>query len=193
MACQTLPMESAGSSQAKHRSIFLFFTLCSVVFISHANIAESKAATPVKLQKIRSIEVNQSDSTGCYKWTDEVKLDEKMNSAKPAIYKAKVASKAPCKEIHHFEIFVTIPKTVYAKTASRESNIGKYCSKVFQEKNRYSVISDPEILPLLMSNNSGLKKYWCSVTGLTYKDSVNNSLLHFEANYFPEFKINTRS
>ena len=155
-------------------------------------MSESKATIQVKLQKIRSIKVNQSDSTGCYKWLDEVKSEEKMNSAKPAVYKAEVASKAPCKEIHHFEIFAIIPKTVYVKASSRDSSIGKYCSKVFQEKSRYSAISDPEILPLLMSSSGGLKKYGCSVTGLTYKDSVNNLHVHFEANYFPEFKINTR-
>jgi hypothetical protein len=171
----------------------LFFPLCVFAFVCQINFEESKAAPVIEVQKIRSIQVDQLDSTGCYKWTDKLKSQEKMNSAKPAIFKAKVASKVTCKEIHHFEIYKAYTKTDYKKIFSRDLSAGKYCSQAFQGMKRNLVISNPEILPLSISNKTPSKKNWCAVSGLTYKDSGNNSYFYYEPIYFPEVKINAKN
>jgi hypothetical protein len=185
-------MVSEGQPISKKQKKAIFFPLCTLLLLFQNNPSEAKALE-VKIQKLKSIQIDQLDSTGCYKWLDEVKGEEKMTSAKPPLYKAKLATKSPCKEIHHFEIYTAIPKSVYVKKSSRDSNSGKYCLKVFEDKKRFSVISNPEILPLSIKNNAGQQKYWCAITSLTYKDSSNTSYLHYESIFFPEFKANTRS
>ena len=172
----------------KHKMAF-FIALCMFVLLFQSNLSESKALE-VKIQKLRIIQLDQLDSIGCYKWLDEVRVEEKMNSAKPAVYKAKSATKSSCREIHHFEIYTTIPNSIYAKKSSRNLNTGKYCLKIFEGKKRFSVISNPEILPLAITSNAGLQKYWCAISSITYKDSSNNSYIHYESIYFPEFKVN---
>ena len=185
-------MISESQRISTKQKLAIFFALCTLVLLFQSNPSESKALE-VKIQKLKSIQIDQLDSAGCYKWLDEVKGEEKMTSAKPPLYKAKLATKSPCKEIHHFEVYTAIPKSIYAKKSSRNSNSGKYCLKAFEDKKRFSVISNPEILPLSITNNAGQQKYWCAITSLTYKDSSNTSYSHYESIYFPEFKVNTRS
>ena len=179
------------SSNTQIKIIFLM--VAALIFSCVSNVVASHASVKVKVQKIRTIQVDELGLAGCFQWMDEVKVEGSLNSPKPAVFKAKIASKGSCKEIHHFEIYSAIPATVTMKISTRDKNSGKYCSTLFQEKKRYSIISKPEILPLLITTKDGVKKYWCSITGPTYRDTANNLYIHFEANYFPEFKINTRS
>jgi hypothetical protein len=179
--------------QFSHRRVVAFFFLFATLFLNQINFEKSKAAPIIEVQKIRGIQVDQLDSTGCYKWTDELKPKEKMNSAKPAIFKAKVASKVSCREIHHFEIYIAITNADYGKTVARDSRVGKYCSRAFQGMKRYLVISKPGILPLSVSDKNAPKRNWCAVTGITYKDSASNSYFYYEPIYFPEVKINARN
>ncbi len=186
-------MAQKNEFQFSYRRVVAFFFLFATLFLNQINFEKSKAAPIIEVQKIRGIQVDQLDSTGCYKWTDELKSKEKMNSAKPAIFKAKVASKVSCREIHHFETYKAITNTDYGKTFSRESSIGKYCSRAFQGMKRHFVISKPGILLLSVSDKNAKKKNWCAVTGITYTDSANNSYFFYEPIYFPEVKINARN
>ena len=171
----------------------IVFALCASVLLSQSNIQESKASENIKVQKIRNIQVEKFVSPGCYKWSDQVILEEKMNSPVPPIYKALGATKTSCKEVHQFEIYSAIPSSVTKKTSSQNVNSGKYCSKLYKSKKKFSVIASPEVWPILTISSNSQKSFWCAVTGPTYKDSSNNSFIHFESIYFPEFKINARS
>jgi hypothetical protein len=185
-------LTGATSSSNIQKKVF-FMVVAALIFSCVSNVANSHASVKVKVQKIRAIQVDELGLTGCFQWIDEIRREESLNSPKPAVFEAKIASKGSCKEIHHFEIYSAIPATVTKKISALDKNSGKYCSNLFQEKKRYSVISKPEILPLLVTTKDGVKKYWCSITGPTYRDTANNLYMHFEAIYFPEFKINTRS
>jgi hypothetical protein len=120
-------------------------------------------------------------------------LEEKMNSPVPPIYKALGATKTSCKEVHQLEIYSAIPSSMTKKTSSQNVNSGKYCSNLYKSKKKFSVIANPEVWPISTISSNSQKRFWCAVTGPTYQDSSNNSYIHFESIYFPEFKINARS